>query len=118
MESFGSSLRRLRENANKTLKELAAVMNVSVVYVSDIERGRRNPPQGEKLKQIAQFFGIDVNELEDLANKERKRVELNLDSRTETVSDAALVLARRWDTITDEEASKILKIFNKDNKYE
>ena len=117
MESFGATLRRLRENANKTLKELANAMGVSVVYVSDIERGRRNPPQGEKLMQIANFFKMPVSELEDLADRERKRVELNLDSRTETVSDAALVLARRWDTITDEEASKILKILNKEDTH-
>lgn len=113
MGIFGSKLREFREQAKKTLKDLAEAMDVSVVYVSDIERGRRNPPQTDKLIKIAHLLNIDVHTLEDWADRDRSRVELNFESRTEIVSDAALVLARKWDTLTDEEASEIMEIFKK-----
>lgn len=113
MPFFGAKIRHLREQAKKSMKDLANALGVSVVYISDIERGRRNPPQGDKLHKIADFLNISREEVETWALKERKRVELDLKSESGPISDAALVLARRWDSITDAEAEEILEIFNK-----
>lgn len=116
--SFGAKIRKIRETARKSLSDLAAAMGVSVVYVSDIERGRRNPPLGEKLTKMAEFLNIDREEVETWALKERKKVELDLDARTSMVSDAALMLARRWDSISDDDASQILKILTHRGDYD
>lgn len=117
MKPFGAKIRQLREEAKKPMKALATALDVSVVYVSDIERGRRYPPQGDKLHRIANFFNINPQEVEEWAIKERKRVELNLKSESGPISEAALVLARRWDSITNDEANEIIKIFKKEKSY-
>lgn len=115
MSIFGSRLREARELAHKSMKDLAEAVGVSIVYISDIERGRRNPPQGDKLTRIANFLGLNPDEVEDLAARDRKRVELELKDDQGAISDAALVLARRWDSITDTQAEEILKIFQPRN---
>ena len=118
MGVFGEYIRHLREQANKSMRAMAEAVGVSVVYISDIERGRRNPPQGEKLSKLAEFLEMDIKDLEEMAAKERKRVGLELEDKGDIIADAALTLARRWDSITNEEASQILKILDKGKTYE
>lgn len=113
MVSFGAKVRKIREQKKISMADVAKAMNASVVYVSDIERGRRNPPVGEKLHQMAYILEIDPKEVEEWARKERLKVELDLGARTDQVSRAALMLARRWDTLSDEEAGEIINILNK-----
>jgi transcriptional regulator with XRE-family HTH domain len=45
--SFGAFIRKKREEKNMTVKDLAKEMNVSNVYISDIERGNRMAPNKE-----------------------------------------------------------------------
>lgn len=113
MERFGQRLRLLREAAKKSLKEVADVLNCSVVYVSDIERGRRNPPSPEKIAKMAEVISAPVRELLDLANKERGRVELDLEGASPNLEEAGLVLARSWKNLSDEQVQKILEVLNK-----
>lgn len=113
MTTFGTTIRGIRERAMKSMSDVAKAIGVSVVYYSDIERGRRNPPLGEKLYKIADFFGIDKKEMESWAYRDRERVELDLKAKDGPVAEAALLLAKRWDDITDHEANNILKILNK-----
>ncbi|MGA2401955.1 MAG: helix-turn-helix transcriptional regulator, partial [Syntrophobacteraceae bacterium] len=77
---FGERLRELREGARKKLKDLAEVMDWSTVYISDIELGRRNPPSQEKILKISKFLGVHPKELLDYADREMKRVELELNA--------------------------------------
>ena len=39
---IGRAMRKLREDANVSLRELARRAKLSVPYISDLERGRRN----------------------------------------------------------------------------
>lgn len=109
--TFGGRLRELRSKQDVTLKELANELGVSVVYISDIERGRRNPPSGENINKIAKFLSTSPTELLNYADRYRDRVELSLN----TNSDTALALARQWDTISEEQAKEILNILKGDS---
>ena len=51
--TFGSLLRQLREEKRLRQADLANAMGVSTVYICDIEKDRRNPPNYRKLQQIA-----------------------------------------------------------------
>jgi len=42
-EELGRALRQQREERHISLREVARQLNVSAVYVSDMERGNRNP---------------------------------------------------------------------------
>ena len=57
------------------LKDIATAMGVTATYLSDIVKGRRNPPDMETLKKIAIILHLSQDEEEfmyDLAGRDRK----------------------------------------------
>jgi transcriptional regulator with XRE-family HTH domain len=92
------------------MADLARHMGWSVVYVSDIEHGRRNPPSPDKIRMIASYLDADAEELIDLANRAREKVTFDLKTGTEKQTEMALMLARSWDGLTEEEVEQINKI--------
>ena len=68
--TFGEFLQRKREEKQITLRKMAEML-------SDIEKGRRNPPEMEKLEQISQILLLTDEEksaMLDLAGKMRNSV--------------------------------------------
>lgn len=55
-------LRELRQERKLRLKDIAEHMNISVPYLSDLERGRTNPSL-ETLQAMAAAYGISVKDL-------------------------------------------------------
>lgn len=53
---FGGYLRELRRIAGLTLKQVETKARVSNAYLSQIERGLRNPPHPEILKRLAAVY--------------------------------------------------------------
>lgn len=113
MERFGRYLRELRERTGMRMKEMADEMGWTSVYISDIERGRRNPPSPAKIGKIAEILGVDSKKLLDLANKERMRVVLDLDEESPACMDFALMLSRSWEGMTDDEAEELKDILSR-----
>lgn len=75
--TFGEFLQRKREEKQITLRKMAEKLHMSAPYLSDIEKGRRNPPEMEKLEQIAQILLLTDEEksaMLDLAGKMRNSV--------------------------------------------
>ncbi len=116
MATFGTLLRSLREKKKRKIKEIADLFNWSVVYVSDIERSRRNPPSFENIIKIARFLEEPPNKLLITAMKDGKGIELLVKNRSDKVSQAAFMLARSWEGLSDEDAEKILEVLMKDKK--
>jgi HTH-type transcriptional regulator, competence development regulator len=63
MESFGSYMRRLRKSKGLTLKQVETQAKVSNAYISQIERGLRNPPQPDILRRLARVYDVPHREL-------------------------------------------------------
>lgn len=59
---LGQRIRELRNIKEETLKETSAKIELSVSYLSDIERGRTNPSL-QTLETIASHFEISVTDL-------------------------------------------------------
>jgi transcriptional regulator with XRE-family HTH domain len=56
------------------LKDIAKIMDVTATYLSDIIKGRRNPPEMKLLEKIVEALRLDTQEREellDLAGRER-----------------------------------------------
>lgn len=107
MKKFGERLRELREGSKKRLKDLADALDCSVVYISDVELGRRNPPTTEKILKIARFLKVDPDDLLNLADNERRRIELDLNDSKPKHARAALLLARSWEHLSDDEVERL-----------
>ena len=75
--TFGSLLRRLREEKRLRQADIANAIGVSTVYICDIEKDRRNPPSYRKLQLIAGKLDLTEEktaELFDLAGRARGEV--------------------------------------------
>jgi transcriptional regulator with XRE-family HTH domain len=63
MQRFGEKLRALRQRHNLTMRELADKLGLSTHgYIGDLESGRRQPSL-ELAVQIADLFGVTVDQL-------------------------------------------------------
>ena len=59
-ERFGEMLREQRRQAGRTLGHLSKLLGVSVVYLSDVERGNRKPLNNERILKVAEFLATDA----------------------------------------------------------
>ena len=57
--TFGQLLKQARKSQMKTLREVAEEAGLSLSYISDIEHGRRRPPDLEIVKQIEKFLNVE-----------------------------------------------------------
>lgn len=92
--AFGERLRALRKKAGKTLGEVAEVLDVSVVYVSDVERGNRPPLRPDLIDTAATLLEADAAELHKLAAEVRGAFELRTDRMPERAKEFVAGLAR------------------------
>lgn len=60
--SFGAFIRERRNERGLTLLDVAADVEVSVPYLSRIERDRENPPKDELIRRLAQVLDIPEDE--------------------------------------------------------
>ncbi len=99
---FGTELRRLRNEVRMTLVELAKPLNWSIVYLSDIERGRRNPPKPDDIVMLLTTLGRmdDLDEMLRLADASRSSVRFDLEANRqnkEALADMLFALKRQVD---------------------
>lgn len=112
---FGSVARDARVAARMSMKDVADVLNLSVAYISDIERGNRYAPQ-DKIDDWAMAIGVDPTRLKRYAMLDRRAVELPVDrSNADAMSNvAAFALERRWNALDERQYSAILRILQGD----
>lgn len=107
---FGRHVRDLRHKINgMTMADVAEALGCSVVYVSDIETGKKNPPDVEKLKKWAKLLQADLSELLLKAAREVNSVDLDLTGKSQSYQKTALLLARAPD-VSPEQMEAIEKI--------
>ena len=111
-ERFGDALREARHNADRTLGNVAKFLGVSVVYVSDVERGNRRPFRNERIIKIATFFKTDPAPLIAAADVERGVIEYDITKanplEAAVVGDLVSGLARGG--VTEDQLQEIQKI--------
>ena len=79
VETFGEYLKRLRGKTPQC--KLATAIGKTTMYISNIEKGKNNPPDESQLKKIADVLNLDEQkrfELIDKAATERGTVAQDL----------------------------------------
>ena len=66
MTPFGDKLRRMRQQRNITLKEMAEALEVSSAYLSALEHGKRGKPTWFLIQRIIAYFNVIWDEAEEL----------------------------------------------------
>lgn len=111
-DRFGDALRRTRQDAERTLGDVAKLLDISVVYVSDVERGNRRPFSNERILKVAKFLKTDPAPLITAADVERGVIEYDITKakplEAAVVGDLVSGLARGG--VTDDQLQKIRNI--------
>ena len=116
--TFGNFISQKRKDLRITLKDMADRLNISSPYLSDVEKGKRDSFDLERLNQIAKILNLDEEEssiMMDLAGKQRNTVAPDLLEyilKTKGVS-VALRKARDLD-VKEEEWIKFIEEIEKE----
>ena len=81
---YGRFLRskRVADDRELTLKEVAEALGVSITFVSDVEHGRRLPYDEVKTEKLIKFLRLseeDIATMYDLAARENSRIPRDID---------------------------------------
>lgn len=99
---FGPALRALREEKGVKLRELSDQLVVSLPYLSDVERGERDPLSNSRIIRVALYLKVDPMPLLAIATKERGRVVLEVPQADSLRVQTAMMLSLWWPDASDE----------------
>lgn len=117
---FGKFIETKRKALNKTLRGLAADLDIAPAYMSDIEKGHRYPPDKDKLKKMAELLNLseeEKNKMFDLAAGEKDNsVSPDLPEYIMGTEKARVALRMARDNgATDATWQKIIDMLEKEN---
>ena len=117
-ERFGDLLRRMRRAADLTMGQVATVLGISVVYLSDVERGNRKPFSNDRIIKIAELLKEDPAPLMEAADWERGFIEYDFRKARPIEADVVggLVAGLARGGITDEQLQHIHEILAQEKK--
>lgn len=75
------------------MSELARQIGKSVMFVSDVENGKRVPVKGEGIERLAEYFGVDFDEMERVALVSKAALKMKPGQRGD-VKEVKFALAR------------------------
>lgn len=79
--AFGDFIAEKRKEKGISLRKMADLLDISPAYWSDIEKGRRNPPNINKIEEIAKLLGLtddEIDNLIDMASDDRNEIPMDL----------------------------------------
>jgi len=101
---FGDFIKEKRKEKRLSLRKMAEQLDISPSYWSDIEKGRRNPPQLDMIEKIVNVLNLSEDEKDqiiDLASEERGEIPMDLPSYINS-SEIAKVALRKASKIEGE----------------
>jgi transcriptional regulator with XRE-family HTH domain len=105
---FGELIRARRRVLNKSLQDVAKAVGVTVVYVSEVERGKRPPFTNERLPALAKVLEMDIDDLRSAVWTEKKMIEWDPSTTNDKQVEALMALARGG--LSESQLEEILKI--------
>lgn len=96
MTPFGEKMRKLRQDRNMTLKQMAEGVGVSSAYLSALEHGKRGRPSWYLIQRIIAHFNIIWDEAEEvmrLARISHPRITIDTSGLSATATELANRLA-------------------------
>ncbi len=117
-EKFGTLFRKAREAAQMGMGDMAALLKVSLTFLSDVERNQRPPLSADRIITAASAMRMDPSPLLKAA-AEQKGVytfELPVEHFSEAKRTMTASLLRGWSDLSDEAANKITAILEQQDQ--
>jgi len=97
---FGEYLKNKRKHKNITQEDLARYLNVSSVFIHQLETGKVDAPSLDRCQQLAEILQIRIDELWNIAKRERlkrfmEREDIN-EEKLEVLTDEEKLLVKLY----------------------
>ena len=115
---FGEYTRDLRIEEEENLRDMAEKLGVSSAFLSAVENGNKKIPK-DWLEKISDIYNLTLerkNQLKEIIFEVKNEIVFNLEKMTKKDKDFALVFARSFEELTEEEKKKIQGILSKNRK--
>lgn len=113
LQTFGMRLERLRAARGLRSKQLAALVGLDPSYITQLERGRRDPPRRVLIDKLAKALGLEAHEAAQLgraaANERLLRAISSIDVRAPAMEVAEELI--RYEDVFDETGYLALRAF-------
>lgn len=113
--SFGKFISDKRKAQGITLRGMADLVGIAPAYLSDIEKGRRYPPDMDKLLQMAgilKFTEAEKYEMFDLAGKGKNTISPDLPEYIMSSEKVRVALRKAKEVATESDWEEFLKKLN------
>ncbi len=111
MTPFGQMMRYYRQSRQLTLQQQADALNVSVAYLSSLERGMRSRPSAALVDQICVWLGLiwdDAEQLKQLAALSHPRPVVDTRQLNANATKLANLLAQNIDRLSADDCAEII----------
>lgn len=101
---FGEFVTKKRKEKELSLRGMAEMIDLSPAYWSDIEKGRRNPPNINILGELSKILNLsqkEFDEMVDMASEDRDEIPMDLPEYIKE-SDLARIALRKARKRTEE----------------
>lgn len=106
---YGPMVRRLRKERGITLSALAAELECSISYLSDVERSTRLPFDRARNETLARTLGVALDDLLRAAAADRGTVEPSRAESPKLREEQLAALHRGLETISEEERERFIQ---------
>lgn len=112
---FGKTLRKIRIEHDELLKDMASKLNVTVAYLSAVENGKREVPDGwtEVIAEKYHLSTSEQRELQEYAYENKNAIKISIENINDEEKHLALAFARSFKTLTEEEIQMMYNILNR-----
>lgn len=113
---IGKELKKIRIDEDERLLDMSKRIKKSSAFISAVEVGTKSPPQGfEELIIVAYNLASDIAEkLRQAADRSRKA--FSLEPNSNLGRDTAGLLARKFNSLSDEDLMEIKSILDEGSK--
>lgn len=118
LTQIGIFLRKLRLDEGEIMKDMAKKLEVSSSFLSAVENGKKRMPVSW-IEEIPNLYSLNSEKIEEfrkaVANTE-ETVEIPLQNLSSTKREFAFSLARKLETINDEDLMKMINKFKENEE--
>ncbi|MBO7453747.1 MAG: helix-turn-helix transcriptional regulator [Clostridiales bacterium] len=109
---LGNFLLKIRTNTKKSLRQMAADLDISAAFLSAVENGNKKMPDTwfELIPSKYDLSEEEIEEFNTLAYESFKTVELNISEVSSCNKDLAITFARRFEDIDEKTSKELLDI--------
>ena len=118
MTKLGIALRKIRLDRQELLKDMADRLKVSSAFLSAVETGKNRPP-ANFIDGICSAYELSEDEKKELqlaADMSLDEIKIDLTDSSSMQRQAAVSFAKVLNDLTDDEISKIMRVFSKQHK--